>query len=85
MKYIYSSDTPKYLDVLKYLRCTTTQGTPTMFLDMVTLQKEKKKKLCLENVMIGGAPCSPKLLKEMKEVLGLKHIHVRFLFERIIL
>ncbi|KAF5305883.1 hypothetical protein FQA39_LY09122 [Lamprigera yunnana] len=55
-------------------KCTITCGTPTMFVDLVNLQIQKKRKLNLTTAISGGSPCSPQLFKDMKEVLNLKKL-----------
>lgn len=56
-------------------KCTVIHGTPTMYVDLI--KKQKELKLALETAKMavtGGAPCSPQLFLDIKNVLGLDHV-----------
>ncbi|KAK4875732.1 hypothetical protein RN001_012154 [Aquatica leii] len=55
-------------------KCTIINGTPTMFLDLICLQKKENKKLHLNTAYCGGAPCAPRLFKDMHEILKIKNV-----------
>ncbi|KAF5305882.1 hypothetical protein FQA39_LY09121 [Lamprigera yunnana] len=62
------------LRALETEQCSVVYGTPTMFVDLVNLQKKEKKKLNPTIGMTGGSVCSPYLFKLIKDVLKLKRI-----------
>ncbi|CAH1379105.1 unnamed protein product [Tenebrio molitor] len=67
-------DPNKSLAAIKEERCTIVVGTPTMYVDLVHLQEERKLKISLEMASIGGALCTSDLMKKMLRVLNLKTI-----------
>lgn len=72
-------DAEKSLQAIINEKCTVIHGTPTMYVDLIN--KQKKLKLPLKTATIGitgGAPCSPQLFKDIKEVLGLKKVKTVF-------
>ncbi|XP_018564375.1 acyl-CoA synthetase family member 2, mitochondrial-like [Anoplophora glabripennis] len=67
-------DPNKSLDAIKEENCTIIHGTPTMYVDLVRVQKERREKISPEIAVTGGAPCSPSLFKDMLNVIGLKKV-----------
>uniref|UniRef100_W8B2T3 Medium-chain acyl-CoA ligase ACSF2, mitochondrial n=1 Tax=Ceratitis capitata TaxID=7213 RepID=W8B2T3_CERCA len=56
-------------------KCTVIHGTPTMYVDLIKKQRELKLPLKTAKMAVtGGAPCSPQLFLDIKEVLGLDHV-----------
>ncbi|XP_067623666.1 medium-chain acyl-CoA ligase ACSF2, mitochondrial-like [Eurosta solidaginis] len=56
-------------------KCTVIHGTPTMYVDLIKKQREEKMPLESAKMAItGGAPCSPQLFLDIKNVLGVEHI-----------
>lgn len=47
-----------------------------MFIDLVSLQKQKQLDINPDMAVTGGAPCSPQLFQEIKEVLNVKIVKV---------
>lgn len=62
--------------VIISFRCTVVYGTPTMYVDLVNLQKTRQEKLHLEVAVSGGAICSPHLFENMQKVLGVQQVKV---------
>lgn len=59
--------------------CTVIHGTPTMYVDLIKKQKELQLPLKTAKMAItGGAPCSPQLFLDIKNVLGLEHVRTVF-------
>lgn len=55
--------------------CTLVHGTPTMYVDLVRKQRELQLPLkSLKTAITGGAPCSPALFQDIKNVLGLERV-----------
>ncbi|KAF2897794.1 hypothetical protein ILUMI_08381 [Ignelater luminosus] len=74
---VLPSSTYSPLENLKAIseeRCTVIHGTPTMYVDLVNIQKQLNLKLNAEIALSGGAVCSPHLFKQMKETLKLKRV-----------
>ncbi|XP_050504299.1 medium-chain acyl-CoA ligase ACSF2, mitochondrial-like [Diabrotica virgifera virgifera] len=67
-------DPRKNIEALKKHKCTIMYATPTMHIDLINLQKEKKEKLYLETVITGGAICTPTLFREIKDLLGVETV-----------
>ncbi|XP_072388328.1 medium-chain acyl-CoA ligase ACSF2, mitochondrial-like isoform X2 [Diabrotica undecimpunctata] len=67
-------DPRKNLEAMKKHKCTIMYGTPTMHIDLIKLQKEKKEKLYLETVITGGAICTPTLFRDIKDLLGVEKV-----------
>lgn len=70
---------------LNYLpRCTVLYGTPTMFIDIITVatkimetdRRIFEKLSSLELALTAGAICTPELFGKMKNILSFKHIFV---------
>lgn len=60
-----------------HFRCTIIYGTPTMYVDLVARQKQLKLKLSTAEIAVtGGAPCSPQLFQDIKNVLDLRCVKV---------
>ncbi|XP_030380489.1 medium-chain acyl-CoA ligase ACSF2, mitochondrial [Scaptodrosophila lebanonensis] len=60
-------------------KCTVIHGTPTMYVDLVRTQLELKAPLGeINKAITGGAPVSPQLILDMKQVLGVKAVHSVF-------
>lgn len=66
----------------KCFRCTVINGTPTMFVDLVKVQRERIEDIHPEIALSGGAPCSPHLFNEMIDVLGVKKVKVLIEFDK---
>lgn len=66
----------KFTNFVIYFRCTVVYGTPTMYVDLVNLQKTRQEKLHLEVAVSGGAICSPHLFENMQKVLGVQQVKV---------
>ncbi|XP_044732540.1 medium-chain acyl-CoA ligase ACSF2, mitochondrial-like isoform X2 [Chrysoperla carnea] len=63
----------KTLEAIEKEKCTFVNGTPTMYIDLVNLQKEHKLNLnSLKVALSAAAPCSPILFHDMKSVLKAK-------------
>ncbi|XP_017480363.1 PREDICTED: acyl-CoA synthetase family member 2, mitochondrial-like [Rhagoletis zephyria] len=57
-------------------KCTVVHGTPTMYVDLIKKQRELKLPLKTAKMAVtGGAPCSPQLFLDIKNILGLERIH----------
>ncbi|KAL1491109.1 hypothetical protein ABEB36_011753 [Hypothenemus hampei] len=69
-----SFDPDKSLEALKYEKCTVIHGTPTMYVDLIKAQRDKREEVNTEIAVIGGAPCSPHLLKQMTQHLGVQKV-----------
>ncbi|XP_050319670.1 medium-chain acyl-CoA ligase ACSF2, mitochondrial-like [Bactrocera neohumeralis] len=60
-------------------KCTVIHGTPTMYVDLIKKQRELNLPLKTAKMAItGGAPCSPQLFLDIKNVLGLEHVRTVF-------
>ncbi|XP_054755170.2 medium-chain acyl-CoA ligase ACSF2, mitochondrial-like isoform X1 [Lytechinus pictus] len=60
-------------------RCTVLYGTPTMFIDMMNQPVFKELDVSsLYSSIIGGAPVSPELLRQMTKGMGFKYIAVGY-------
>jgi acyl-CoA synthetase (AMP-forming)/AMP-acid ligase II len=57
-------------------RCTVIHGTPTMYVDLVHKQEERKENISPEIAVSGGALCAPYLFKKMLNVLNVKKVKV---------
>uniref|UniRef100_H3D2Q8 Medium-chain acyl-CoA ligase ACSF2, mitochondrial n=1 Tax=Tetraodon nigroviridis TaxID=99883 RepID=H3D2Q8_TETNG len=67
------------LETLQNERCTDLFGTPTIFVDMVNYQHLDKYDLSsVYGGVIGGAPCSPELMKDMIVSTGIKKITIGY-------
>lgn len=56
-------------------------GVPTIYIDLMQQQKIHNFPInTLEVAVIGGAASTPQLIKDMKNVLGLKSIKVQIFF-----
>ncbi|XP_063697719.1 medium-chain acyl-CoA ligase ACSF2, mitochondrial [Culicoides brevitarsis] len=63
------------IKAIKHEQCSYIYGTPTMYVDVVAKLKEQREHLdSLRMAVIGGSPCSPKLLKDMEEYLGVEKV-----------
>ncbi|XP_060529029.1 medium-chain acyl-CoA ligase ACSF2, mitochondrial-like isoform X2 [Cylas formicarius] len=62
-------DPDKSLDAIRDAKCTVIHGTPTMYVDLVHKQVERKEQINPEIAISGGASCPPQLLKDMKNIL----------------
>nr|XP_023023627.1 acyl-CoA synthetase family member 2, mitochondrial-like [Leptinotarsa decemlineata] len=67
-------DPKKTLAVLQKEKCTILYGTPTMYVDLIDLQKNRKENLHIEMALTGGASCSPQLFKDILNVLQVKKV-----------
>ncbi|CAD6998220.1 unnamed protein product [Ceratitis capitata] len=60
-------------------KCTVIHGTPTMYVDLIKKQRELKLPLKTAKMAVtGGAPCSPQLFLDIKNVLGLERVQTVF-------
>ncbi|XP_017467586.1 PREDICTED: acyl-CoA synthetase family member 2, mitochondrial-like [Rhagoletis zephyria] len=60
-------------------KCTVIHGTPTMYVDLIKKQRELQLPLKTAKMAVtGGAPCSPQLFLDIKNVLGLEHVRTVF-------
>ena len=60
------------------LRCTSVYGTPTMFVDMLRIQREKKFDLSsVETGVMAGAPCPQELCRNVVDEMNMKNFTVR--------
>ncbi|CAG9815402.1 unnamed protein product, partial [Phaedon cochleariae] len=67
-------DPEKSLDALREEDCTIIYGTPTMYVDLINIQKRRKEALNVEIALTGGASCSPQLFEDMLQVLKVKKV-----------
>ena len=59
-------------------RCTSVYGTPTMFVDMLRIQREKKFDLSsVETGVMAGAPCPQELCRNVVDEMNMKNFTVR--------
>lgn len=66
---------PSSIKCVKEQKCSYIYGTPTMYVDLVSHLKQNHEHLeSLKFATIGGAPCSPKLLEDMIEYLGIERV-----------
>lgn len=55
--------------------CTAVCGTPTMYVDLIKKQQELKVPIkTLKMAVTGGAPCTPQLIVNMREYLGITEL-----------
>lgn len=66
----------KSLIAIKDEECQIIYGTPTMYVDLVSKQREKNFDLKVKTAVTGGALCPAQLVKDMKNVLKLERVHV---------
>lgn len=67
------------IEAIKHEQCSYIYGTPTMYVDVVAKLKEKREHLeSLRMAAIGGSPCSPKLLHDIEEYLGIEKVRSVF-------
>lgn len=60
-------------------KCTVMHGTPTMYVDLIRKQRELNLPLnSLQMAVTGGAPCSPQLFLDIKNVLNVKEVRTIF-------
>ncbi|XP_076250870.1 medium-chain acyl-CoA ligase ACSF2, mitochondrial-like isoform X2 [Rhynchophorus ferrugineus] len=64
----------KSLDAIRDEKCSVIYGTPTMYIDLITRQKERNEDISLEIAVSGGSSCSPHLFHEMKNILGVRKV-----------
>ena len=58
-------------------RCTSVYGTPTMFVDMLRIQREEKFDLgSVETGVMAGAPCPQELCRNVVEEMNMKNFTV---------
>lgn len=57
-------------------RCTIIYGTPTMYVDLVNLQKREPVDVNLKVAVTGGASCSPGLFRDMQKYLKVERVKV---------
>jgi len=69
----YNAD--ESIECVKEQKCSYIYGTPTMYVDVVAKLKQKREHLeSLRLAVIGGSPCTPKLLRDMIEYLGIEKV-----------
>ncbi|GAB0099947.1 acyl-CoA synthetase family member 2, mitochondrial [Sergentomyia squamirostris] len=73
---IYNPD--KNIYAIEKEECSVIYGTPTMYVDLVNKQNELKLHLNAEIALIGGASCSPQLIKDIKTELNVQKIKMTF-------
>lgn len=60
-------------------QCTIASGTPTMFVDLLSVFRDQAVKLpTLREVFLGGSSCFPQLLKNLKNTFGLTRIYIGY-------
>lgn len=59
-----------------FFRCTILHGTPTMYVDLVAKQSERKENISLDIAVIGGAILTPNLVNQVKNILNVRKINV---------
>lgn len=74
----FSYNPNESLDAIKKEKCTIIHGTPTMYVDLLRVQKERQEDIYPEIAVVGGSPCSPHLFSSILDGLNLKKIKVRF-------
>ncbi|XP_021915735.1 acyl-CoA synthetase family member 2, mitochondrial-like [Zootermopsis nevadensis] len=68
-------DIKKTLEAIIKFGAAMTLGTPSLFVDMITIARQEGLKVTtLKTVAYGGAPCPVQVALEMKEVLNIKRI-----------
>lgn len=64
------------LEAIVKERCTIIHGTPTMHVDLIETQRKLQLPLPpVKKAITGGAVVSPQLIKDMRNVLGVKAVH----------
>lgn len=67
------------LSLIEREKCTVLSGVPTMFISFIEeLAKHPYDLSSVRTGIIAGASCSPKLVSEIKNVLGMKHLIVSY-------
>lgn len=66
------------LNALEQERCSVVFGTPTMFVDLVNLQRKLNKKIWATIAGMGGAPCPPSIINSVKDCLQIKHVIIGY-------
>lgn len=67
----------KTLETIESEKCTYLNGTPTMHVDVIKVQRERNFDVSsLEYAVSGGAPCPPILFKDMLKVLNVQTVKV---------
>lgn len=67
-------DPEKSLDAIRDEKCSIIHGTPTMYVDLVNQQRNRKEDISPEIAVCGGALCSPHLFRQMKDILGVNKV-----------
>ncbi|KAK5645292.1 hypothetical protein RI129_006592 [Pyrocoelia pectoralis] len=62
------------LTALEEERCTIIAGTPTMYVDLISVQNRLNKNVCVYRALVAGAPWSPSLVNSIKEVLKIQQL-----------
>ncbi|KAI4461678.1 acyl-coa synthetase [Holotrichia oblita] len=62
------------LDAIIEEKCSVLYGTPTMYIDLIEVQSQRKENINPEILVTGGALCSVHLFKNMLEVLKVKKV-----------
>lgn len=63
------------LDAIVEEKCNMIYGTPTMYVDLVNVQRERKEVVKIDRTLVGGAPCSPSLFADMIKYLNVAKIN----------
>lgn len=72
-------DTAKTLEAIEREKCTVIYGTPTMYVDLVTKQRELQRDVSsVEIATTGGATCTPELFRNIKNGLNVKKVKTVF-------
>lgn len=67
------------LSLIEREQCTVVSGVPTMFISFINeLAKNRYNLSCVRTGIIAGASCSPKLIREIKALLGIEHLIVSY-------
>ena len=65
------------LKAIESERCTSIYGTPTMFTDIITAQRDQKRDISsVETGIMAGAPCPEKLCQEVVHELNAKNFTI---------
>lgn len=63
------------IQCVKNEQCSYIYGTPTMYVDVIAKLKDVHQKLeSLRFAVIGGSPCTPKLLNDIVKYLGVEKV-----------
>ncbi|KAK5649163.1 hypothetical protein RI129_004055 [Pyrocoelia pectoralis] len=66
------------LNALEQEKCSIAFGTPTMYLDLINVQRQLNKKIFVTKAVVSGALCPPSTIKSMKEIFQIKHVLIGY-------